>query len=121
MKSACLVSLMAMVVTGCATGIVPLSPDAYVITDPGLGAWYSSSELRSGIISKAIDYCAEQGKQMVPLTDCVGNMTYVHFEHAEMRFQCLDKSAHDRSSSTVRKGSVSPENAGDGCAYQASP
>lgn len=108
---------MALVVSGCATDVVTVSPNYYLISDPGLGEWFSDSELRTGIIRKATDFCAEQGKPMVPLTGCVGHMAYVHFEHAEMQFQCLEKSELDGRNLAVGSNSGSIDSSGDGCHY----
>ena len=89
MKSMMLALCCGLGASACSLDIIAIAPDEYLVSDPGFGSWYSSSELRSDIESRAREFCTQQGKEMVPVPLGGDDAAYAKFEHAEMRFSCV--------------------------------
>jgi hypothetical protein len=102
----------AAIASGCTSGIVPVAPNTYVISDTGAlatyvisdagpGSWFSSNDLRVGIDKKADEFCAEQKKIMIPVSASQNDGDHSKFSHAEFRFKCLEKNDPELKHSTV--------------------
>jgi hypothetical protein len=54
---------------GCAssTGILPAGPDTYTITERSAPVWGGGVEAQRDVFMKANDFCAQQGRQFVPI------------------------------------------------------
>lgn len=78
------------ILSGCASSIVAVAPDTYMISDSGAVSLASRSELKSEIEKAASEFCAEQRRRMVPLVSGQRAGDRYNFDHAEIRFKCVD-------------------------------
>jgi hypothetical protein len=60
--------LTAALLVGCttSTGILPAGPNTYTITEGFAGIRGEGSEAERDVLTKANQYCAQQGRQFVP-------------------------------------------------------
>jgi hypothetical protein len=54
---------------GCAssTGILPAGPDTYTISERYAAVWGGGNEAQRDVLTRANDFCAQQGRQFVPI------------------------------------------------------
>lgn len=76
--------------SGCAASIVAVAPDTYMISDSGAASLATRSELKSEIEKTASEFCAEQGRRVVPIVSGQRAADRFNFDHAEIRFKCVD-------------------------------
>jgi hypothetical protein len=80
-----------MFLSGCASGIVPIGQDTYMMSDTGAWSWSSGANLKAGIYREAYEFCRQQGKEMMPVNTYQKNANFREFAHAEVQFRCLNK------------------------------
>ncbi len=81
--------LIATIISGCATEIVPIGPDTYMMADTGAWSWSAGGALKAGIYKEANEFCAKQQKVMMPVVTNQNNGSFSDFAHAEVQFRCL--------------------------------
>lgn len=82
------------IVTGCANpGIVPLSPDTYMLyrTDRG-GIFGNASAMKADVIREANEFAASQGKIAIPLSmEATPLIAGARFASVEYQFRVVEK------------------------------
>lgn len=82
------------IVTGCANpGIVPLSPDTYMLsrTDKG-GIFGNASAMKADVIREANEFAASQGKIAIPLSmEVTPLIVGTRFASVEYQFRVVEK------------------------------
>jgi len=92
-----------LLLTGCASGIVPIGPDTYMMSDTGAWSWSSGGNLKAGIYKEAYEFCLKEGKVMMPVNTNQTNANFSNFAHAEVQFRCLDKGDPELRRPTMEK------------------
>lgn len=91
MKTKLSCALTILLLSGCASGIVPIGPDTYMMSDTGAWSWSSGSNLKAGIYRDAYAFCLKKGKEMMPVSTDQTDANFSTFAHAEVQFRCLAK------------------------------
>lgn len=97
MKLTVAVLLLASSLVGCAStntgsgGVVSIGPDTYMLG--GLGGFfdYSSSGVKTQMIQRAGEFCAEKGRNMVLVNSTGVDSGYAKYASAEVQFRCDPK------------------------------
>ncbi|MNJ37376.1 hypothetical protein D3C77_321930 [compost metagenome] len=101
-----LVSMLALLITGCAeltappsySDVVPMGPDTYMVTKE---EYYqtSGSAVKANLYRRANAFCESKGKQLMPMREMsrdgvsgYGTTTRGIPANAEIQFRCLDSS-----------------------------
>jgi hypothetical protein len=72
------------------TGILPAGPNTYTITEKNLGGAFTGTEpAERAALSEASEYCAQQGRQFVPLIMGGTPGAPARFPTYTMTFKCL--------------------------------
>jgi hypothetical protein len=108
-----LVSMIALVITGCAefddvptySDVVPMGLDTYMLTREDAFS-RSGSAVKAGLYRRANAFCESKGKQLMPVRetsrDSPGNPGYGSPATAEIQFRCLDSSDPELIRPTMR-------------------
>lgn len=92
-----------VVLSGCASGIVPIGQDTYMMSDTGAWSWSSGGNLKAGIYKEAYAFCQKQGKEMMPVNTSQKDGGFSNFAHAEVQFRCLSKDDPEYKRPTMTK------------------
>lgn len=85
------ISLVSFLLASCASGVVPIGPDTYMLSDTGAYSWSSGGNLKANIYRDAYVFCQKQGKEMMPASTHQNDANFSNFAHAEVQFRCLAK------------------------------
>jgi hypothetical protein len=87
-----IIGLMLVGLFGCASNVIPMGPDTFMLEDTGAWSWSSGNAMKGGLYQKANDFCATRGQHLMPIDAKSNNscMSYnCPFAHAEISFRCL--------------------------------
>lgn len=89
MKKAALGLALVALLTGCAsqTGIVPIGDGVYM-SGAQDGMTYTATKVKARLYAEASEFCAKQGKKMVPLSDSGVDSSMTTSTSAEVKFRC---------------------------------
>ncbi|MDU4059432.1 MAG: hypothetical protein E7H60_23075 [Pseudomonas oryzihabitans] len=77
---------------GCSTtgtdGVVKIGPDLYMLGRLGGFSDFSGSAVKGRLFSEAGQYCASQGKEMVPVSSTSKDSAPAVYASAEVQFRC---------------------------------
>jgi hypothetical protein len=79
------------VLVGCATpntGVVPIGSGVYMHSKFGSFTTFSGGEVKAELFKEAAQFCAQQGKQLVPLASSSKDSGYGTYASAEIQFRC---------------------------------
>lgn len=70
------------------TGVVPIGDGIYMASDMDGMSW-SGGSVKVGLYKQAGEFCAKQGKEVVPLSDKSNDAsTFGNYASAEVKFRC---------------------------------
>jgi len=90
-KLALIATLLA---TGCATssdGVVNIGPDTYMLGGLGRFTDYSASAVKARMFKEAHQFCADKGREMVPMNSTGQDSGFGTYASAEIQFKCREK------------------------------
>ena len=74
---------------GCAhSGVVPIGPDTYMVANSEWG-FSSGGVQKAKVMKEASDFCARQGKEMLPISTRQNDVQFGKTPAAEVQFRCL--------------------------------
>jgi hypothetical protein len=79
------------VLCGCATpntGVVPIGNGIYMHSKFGSFTTFSGGEVKAELFKEAAQFCAKQGKQLVPVASTSKDSGYGTYASAEVQFRC---------------------------------
>jgi hypothetical protein len=93
MKRSATVTMMALLVAGCAgvTHVVPAGGDTYMIANHGVMGWSSGSAQKAKALEEADAYCVAKGKKMLPVDSSEEPGGFGKIASAEVHFKCVGK------------------------------
>jgi hypothetical protein len=90
MKTTPLFPLLAIILlTGCASHVVPAGPDTYYISCGPLPIWMSAAKAKANIYGQASTWCTARGLVMVPVSSAAQDPVVGIAGHAELTFHAL--------------------------------
>ena len=101
-KKLCYASTI-LLLSGCASGVVPIGPDTYMMSDTGAWSWSSGGNLKAGIYKEAYAFCQKEGKEMMPVNTNQTDANFSTFARAEVQFRCLAKGDSELRRPTMEK------------------
>jgi len=81
-----------LILSGCASssGIIPIGPDTYMISEQGWISTQSTGELKATAYKKAGKYCIKQNKSVMPVsTNTIQGVIGRSYPEVEVQFMCL--------------------------------
>jgi hypothetical protein len=89
MRGMLLIVLVA--IGGCATpntGVVPIGNGIYMHSKFGSFTTFSGGEVKAELFKEAAQFCAKQGKRLVPVASTSKDSGYGTYASAEVQFRC---------------------------------
>jgi hypothetical protein len=80
-----------MLLAGCATpntGVVPIGNGIYMHSKFGSMVTFSGGEVKAELFQEAAQFCAKQGKQLVPVNSTSKDSGVGTYASAEIQFRC---------------------------------
>jgi hypothetical protein len=81
--------LLAVLLSACSTGVVPIGRDTYMVADTGASSWASGAGLKAGLYQQAETFCRNREKESMPVGSQQNDANFSTFAHAELQFRCL--------------------------------
>ncbi|MEI1744305.1 hypothetical protein V8P95_07520 [Acinetobacter baumannii] len=112
MKKLIILIMPIVALFGCATAdIVPIGADTYMISQTSAGGMFKSmSSLKTGVIKRANEYAASQGKVAVPVAETEYPAYPGRMPAYEYQFRLLDRNDSKAGGASLKPKSVVIEN-----------